>query len=114
MDNTDTKRARLLDLAKGGNGHAAPWIERVTLRRPGEKDKDVYAAHLPRAGKEGRDLVCCDCEGGLEICQSILLLWERPSNDEAPEELEARRATLPQPEDCGRVIDDLRKLDKIS
>lgn len=88
---TNTKRAALLDLAQGGTGHAGPWIEKATLRRPGQEDTAVYAVHLKAGTADGRELVVYT---DLETCRDILQMED---------------ATTPpaEPEDCGRIIEDL-------
>lgn len=118
MEHTSTNRARLLDLATGGDGHAGPWIEKVTLRRPGQEDAAVYAAHLP--GRDGKEVIVAASDGSLDLCQTILHITEtgaKPADpDSTQEEREAARRAweeaLPAPEDCGRIITDLSQLDK--
>lgn len=120
MENTETKRAVLLDLAKGGNGHPGPWIEKVTLRRPGEADKAVYCTHLPGVTKQGHDLIVAASDGSLDLCQTILHITEtgaQPADPDTTQEereaaLQAWVDALPTPEDCGRIITDLTQLDK--
>lgn len=120
MENTKTKRAVLLDLANGGDGHPGPWIEKVTLRRPGQDDTAVYATHIPGVTKNGEDLVIAAHDGSLDLCQTILHITEtgaQPGDPDATqEEREAHRRAwkeaLPTPEDCGRIITDLSQLDK--
>lgn len=116
MEQTNTNRAVLLDLANGGDGHAGDWIEKVTLRKPGQEDTPVYVLHIiPRNGGKGLDVVTT-----LETCYNLMLITETgatPRNPDQPIEeyraaQEARRANLPQPEDCGRIISDLAELDK--
>lgn len=116
MEQTNPNRAVLLDLANGGDGHAGDWIEKVTLRKPGQEDTPVYILHLPgRNGSKGLDVVTT-----LETCYNIMLICETgatPRNPDVPieqyqAEQDARRAALPAPEDCGRIIGDLADLDK--
>jgi len=118
MESTKTKRAVLLDLANGGDGHPGPWIEKRTLRRPGQEDKAVYAAHLPCS--DGKEIIIAAHDGSLDLCQTILHITEtgaKPANpDSTPEEREAYykawHEAMPAPEDCGRIITDLSQLDK--
>lgn len=113
-------RQRLINLARGGTGKVAPWIEKVTLRTPGQEDAAVYAAHIPGARTDGTDLVIVGSDGGLDLCRDVLRLLETGAQprdpDKTPEEqaadLAAWQASLPQPEDCGRVITDLAELQK--
>lgn len=121
MDNKNTtKRAVLLDLVNGGTGRPCPWIEKATLRRPGQEDATIYALHLQNPNKNGKGLVIVAHDGSLELCHDILLMLEtgaKPRDpevtaEEAARDLEARRAALPQPEDCGRIVEDPAELEK--
>lgn len=116
----DKPRQRLINLVHGGDGKVAPWIEKATLRTPGQEDAAVYAVHIPGARNDGTDLVIAGSDGGLQVCLDVLHLLEtgaQPRNPDTTDEEQARhleewRATLPQPEDCGRVIASLAELDK--
>lgn len=116
----DTPRQRLINMAQGGDGRVAPWIEKVTLRRPGQEDAAVYALRIPAFRNDGRDLVIASADGGLDLCLDVLHLLEhhgQPRNPETtPEEqakaLEEERARYPKPEDVGRVITSLADIDK--
>lgn len=121
MDNkTTTKRAVLLDLVNGGTGRPCPWIEKATLRRPGQEDTAIYALHLQNPNKNGKDLVIVAHDGNLETCQDVLLMIGTGGQPRDPEltaedaarDQEARRAELPQPEDCGRIVEDPAELEK--
>ena len=120
MEQTKTKRAVLLDLAAGGTGHPGPWIEKVTLRRPGQDDTAVYCTHYPHARNDGKDLVIAAHDGGLDLCQTIIRITEtgaQPADPDTTQEereaaLQAWRDALPAPEDCGRIISDLSQLDE--
>ena len=120
MEQTKTNRAVLLDLAHGGSGHPGPWIEKVTLRRPGQEDKAVYCTRIPNTRRDGRDLVIAATDGSLDLCQTLLRICEtgaQPADPDTTQEereaaLEAWRETLPAPEDCGRIISDLSQLDE--
>lgn len=119
-NNSSTNRAVLLDLVNGGNGRPGPWIEKATLRRPGQEDAAIYALHLQNPNPHGRDLVIVAHDGNLELCHDILLMLETGAQprdpevtaEEAARDLEARRAALPQPEDCGRIVAAPAELEK--
>lgn len=115
----EAPRQKLINLVHGGDGRVAPWIEKATLRQPGQEDAAVYVVHLPGQRNDGRDLIVVPHDGNLQTCQDVLLLIENHAQpgtpDTTPEEaaaaLEAKIAALPQPEDCGRVVADLADLD---
>lgn len=116
----DKTRQQLINLVQGGDGRVAPWIEKVTLRRPGQEDAAAYVAHIPTRTRDGHDLVVIPWDGNLETCQEVLHLVSgdgaqprspQKTADEVAAEFEAWRATLPAPEDCGRVVADLAELD---
>lgn len=120
MEQTKTKRAVLLDLAAGGTGHPGPWIEKVTLRRPGQDDTAVYCVRFPHSRTDGRDLVIAASDGGLDLCYTMLRITEtgaKPADPDTTQEereaaLEAWKKDQPAPEDCGRIISDLSQLDE--
>lgn len=112
-------RKQLINLVRGGSGRVSPWIEKATLRTPGQEDTAVYAVHIPGGRNDGTDLVIVGTDGKLDVCQDVLHLLatgaQPCSPDTTPEEqaraLEEERARLPKPEDCGRVITTLAELD---
>lgn len=108
----ETPRQRLINLVHGGSGKVAPWIEKATLRRPGHDDTAVYCVHLPNTTRDGGDLIVVAHDGSLQSCHNVLHFLDtddQPRNPETtPEELAAEReawaASLPAPEDCGRIV----------
>ena len=115
----EDQRQRLINLVHGGTGRVAPWIEKATLRRPGQADADVYAVHLPAFRNDGEDLVIHATDGNLDLCHALLhtiATGAKPADpsktqEELAADYNAWRASLPQPEDCGRVVADLADLD---
>ena len=104
-----TQRATLIDLLRGGDGRTAPWLERITIRRPGASDTPGYIAHIPCSGKE-----CTIYSADLEAMQGLLHALQtgaQPADHEmTAEELAAAAAALPQPEDRGRIVADINEL----
>ena len=106
--NTDVKRARLIDLARGGDGHLEPWIERVTVQRPGLDDAPGYVLHLPDpyGGKE------ITIAADLELLRNLIIVLENGAQPRDPTvtaeqvlaERAARIAAMPTPEDHGRIV----------
>lgn len=97
---TETKRARLLSLARGGNGRCDPWIEKVTVRRPGEDDRPGFVVHIPprSGGKE----ISVSVET-LDAAQGLTRALEtggQPANPESTDEA----VKLSVPEDHGRIV----------
>lgn len=112
--NTETKRARLLDLASGGDGHVGPWIEKMTIRRPDMDDTAGYCLHIPQHGG-GNDTTIVAHDYSLDMLQKLILIIERgatPSDpDMTDDEVEAERradaariAAMPPPEDHGKIV----------
>ncbi len=108
-ESIEEKRAKLIDIARGGDGMTAPWLERITIRKPGESDAPGYIIHIPCAGNEFT-IYSADLEA-MQGLLSALLTGAKPADHEpTAEELAAWIAALPQPEDRGRIVTDIHEL----
>ena len=54
MKTENPNRARLLNIAAGGNGHVTPWIERIAYDgAPADAQQYGYVVHLPQHAARG-------------------------------------------------------------
>lgn len=54
MKTENDNRARLLNMAAGGNGQVTPWIERVTLDdTPTDGEQHGFVVHVPQRATRG-------------------------------------------------------------
>jgi hypothetical protein len=72
---TAENRARLLNMAAGGNGHISDYIERVTLDGAAPEQQTAYIYHSPAVVYEnGRRSVELSYLGTLEHCKKFYML----------------------------------------
>lgn len=99
---TETKRARLLNLARGGNGHCDTWIERVTVRCPGEDDRPGFVVHLPSRYDLRELTIHLD---SLEDAQNLIIALKVNTQPPKLDPIDIDEAVkLLVPEDHGRIV----------
>ena len=74
MKTENPNRARLLNIAAGGNGHVTPWIERITYDgAPADAEQYGYVVHVPQhAGQGGMCKAIHVNVGDLEAARGLL------------------------------------------
>lgn len=99
---TEQNRARLLNLAAGGSGHTAPYIERVALDGAGDLDGGTgYIYHSPaRKLPNGKTTQGEIFIGTFEHCKAFYMLPYM----ELPDDEKQRAADAMPVEDYGRHI----------
>lgn len=93
MNTTTTdNRARLLNMAAGGNGQTKPYIERVTLDGAAPEQRTAYIYHSPaQALPDGQATKAAAYLGTFERCKAFYMLpyielpdAEQPAADSIP------------------------------
>lgn len=98
---TEDNRARLLNMAAGGDGHTAPYIERVILDGAAPEQRTAYIYHSPaQALPNGSTAAAAAYLGTFEQCKAFYMLPYLEADDDT-----RKRAADSMPvEDYGRHI----------
>lgn len=100
----ESTRQKLINIIKGGDGRVEDWIERVTFRRPGHEDQVGYILHLV-AGGLTFEVPFTSLEAAYGLSHALSTGAQPADHELNDEERAARIASLPPPEDNGRVIE---------
>ena len=75
-DNTTSKRAQLLNMAAGGDGHTAPWIEATP--------DGAAVLHIPAVLHGGKPAKGAQIHASMEACRGLLHALETGAQPKAP------------------------------
>lgn len=107
----DDNRARLINMANGGDGRVSPWIEIVTIRRSNQEDTPRYILHVP--GQPGGREMAIGPMSNIDAVHGLFLALKTGAKPRDPDMTDeqvmvmhaAIFAGMPPPEDHGRVIE---------